>query len=239
MDALDDALRVIASLNDAGVDYVVVGGVALNIHGLVRATEDLLFVRPDAANIERLRQALRAVWSDPDIEQITAEDLCGAYPAVRYGPPEGTVYLDILTRLGETTRFSDLRVEEKEIEGVRVRVATPGTLYRMKRNTGATHRQGGRSGVALGIRAEGRRLSNMPVRKYRSAADMPPSRTRERRPCRVTHPRALGARVRTLPRFAAPRREALPLDRGGECGSRADDFGTDETAVGLAARLNF
>ena len=136
MDSLDAVLRVIASLNDAGVDYVVVGGVALNFHGLIRATEDLdLFVRPDPANIERLRQALKAVWNDPDIEQITAEDLCGEYPAVRYGPPEGTLYLDILTRLGEATQFSDLESEEKQIEGVRVRVATPATLYAMKKDT--------------------------------------------------------------------------------------------------------
>ena len=136
MDALDDALRVIASLNQAGVDYVVVGGVALNVHGLIRATEDLdLFVRPDPENIERLRVALRAVWPDPHIDQITAEDLCGDYPSIRYGPPEGSLYLDILTRLGEATHFSDLQYEEKVVEGVRVRVATPRTLYRMKRGT--------------------------------------------------------------------------------------------------------
>ena len=136
MDALDDVLRVISSLNEAGVDYVVVGGVALNIHGLVRATEDLdVFVRPDPENIERLRLALKAVWADPEIDQITADDLCGDYPAVRYGPPQGELYLDILTRLGEATRYSDLQVQEKEIEGVLVRVATPRTLYRMKRDT--------------------------------------------------------------------------------------------------------
>lgn len=136
MDALDDVLRVVASLNEARVDYVVVGGVALNVHGLVRATEDLdVFVRPEPENIERLRSALRAVWTDPEIDKITAEDLCGDYPAVRYGPPEGTLYLDILTRLGEATLFSDLEAEEKEIEGVRVRVATPKTLYRMKKDT--------------------------------------------------------------------------------------------------------
>jgi hypothetical protein len=127
---------VIASLNEAGVDYAVVGGVALNVHGLVRATEDLdVFVRPDPGNIERLRSALKAVWADPEIDQITAEDLCGDYPAVRYGPPEGTLYLDILTRLGEATLFSDLEVQEKDIQGVCVRVATPRTLYRMKRDT--------------------------------------------------------------------------------------------------------
>lgn len=136
VDAFDDALRVIASLNEAGVDYVLVGGAALNVHGLVRATEDLdIFVRPAPENIAKLRDALRSVWQDADIDQITAEDLCGDYPTVRYGPPEGTLYLDILTRLGEATRFSDLEAEEKVIQGVRVRVATPATLYRMKRNT--------------------------------------------------------------------------------------------------------
>jgi hypothetical protein len=136
MDALDDAMRVIASLNDHGVDYVVVGGVAMNLHGLIRATEDLdVFVRPEAENIERLRQALRAVWNDPDIDQITAEDLCGEYPVVRYGPPTGTLYLDILTRLGEATRFADLQAEDKEIEGICVRLATPRTLYLMKKDT--------------------------------------------------------------------------------------------------------
>jgi hypothetical protein len=136
MGDFDQVLRVIVSLNQSGVDYVVVGGVALNFHGLIRATEDLdVFVRPDPDNIRRLRDALRSIWSDPDIEQITAQDLCGEYPAVRYGPPEGNLYLDILTRLGEATLFSDLQAENKEIEGVPVRVATPRTLYRMKRNT--------------------------------------------------------------------------------------------------------
>src|SRR5262245_24201781 len=32
MDALEDALRVISSMNAAGVDYVVVGGIAMNLH---------------------------------------------------------------------------------------------------------------------------------------------------------------------------------------------------------------
>jgi hypothetical protein len=136
MDALEDALRVISSMNAAGVDYVVVGGIAMNFHGVVRATEDLdIFIRPDPENVERLRQALRAVWVDPSIEEITADDLCGDYPAIRYGPPEGALYLDILTRLGEATLFSDLEAEEVEVEGVRVRVATPRTLYRMKKGT--------------------------------------------------------------------------------------------------------
>ena len=136
MEAFDDALRVIGALNAEGVDYVVIGGVALNVHGLVRATEDLdVFIRPDPDNVARLRKALHRVWNDPDIEHITAEDLCGDYPAVRYGPPQGTLYLDILTRLGDATAFADLESEDKMIADVRVCVATPRTLYLMKRDT--------------------------------------------------------------------------------------------------------
>lgn len=136
VDALDEALRVVQSFNEAGVEYIVIGGVALNIHGLVRATEDLdVFVRPDEENIRRVRDALKAVWNDPDIDQITAEDLLGDYPAIRYGPPEGTLYLDILTRLGETTAYADLEAEDKQVAGITIRVATPRSLYRMKKDT--------------------------------------------------------------------------------------------------------
>ena len=136
VDLLDQSLRIIASLNEAAVDYAVVGGVAMNLHGFIRATEALdLFVRAEADNVERLKAALRAVWDDPSIDEITAIDLCGDYPAVRYGPPSGELYLDILTRLGDFARFDDLEVETVEIAGVQIRVASPKTLIRMKRGT--------------------------------------------------------------------------------------------------------
>jgi len=135
-DLLDRTLEVIARLNDEGVEYVVIGGVALNLHGLVRATEDLdLFVCPRSDNIAALRRALRRVWDDPEIEQITAEDLCGDYPAVRYGPPDGSLPLDILTRLGDLVRYEDLEHEQIEIEGIRVTVVTPMMLMKMKAGT--------------------------------------------------------------------------------------------------------
>lgn len=135
-DLLDKTLEVIARLNDEGVAYVVIGGVALNLHGLVRATEDLdIFVRPESDNIAALRRALKRVWDDPEIEQLTAEDLCGDYPAVRYGPPDGSLPLDILTRLGEFATFDDLEHEMIAIEGVDVRVVTPKTLFWLKAGT--------------------------------------------------------------------------------------------------------
>jgi hypothetical protein len=135
-DLLDKTLEVISRLNDEGVEYVVIGGVAMNLHGLVRATEDLdVFVRPAEANISALRRALRRVWDDPEIDRITAEDLCGSYPAVRYGPPDDSLPLDILARLGELASFDDLEHELVDIEGVEVRVATPRTLHWLKAGT--------------------------------------------------------------------------------------------------------
>ena len=127
---------VLAALEREGVEYVVFGGVALNLQGLARATEDLdVFVAPTEENINRLRTALLTVFDDPHIEEITAKDLLGDYPAVQYVPPDGVFHIDILTRLGEAFRFEDLESERVDFDGLEVSVVTPAMLYRMKRGT--------------------------------------------------------------------------------------------------------
>ena len=133
---LEVAKTVLAALEREGVRYVVFGAVAINLLGLARATEDLdLFIAPESDNIERLKAALRSVFADPSIEEILAEDLLGDYPAVQYNPPSGDFHLDILTRLGEAFQFEDLEAERIDLDGLWVSVASPRTLYRMKRNT--------------------------------------------------------------------------------------------------------
>lgn len=105
----DVLVRVLRALEARGVEYAIFGAVALNLHGIVRATQDLdLFVAPDRANVQRLKEALRDVIDDPSIDQITADDLLGDYPAVQYTPPDESFYIDILTRLGEAFSFGDL-----------------------------------------------------------------------------------------------------------------------------------
>jgi hypothetical protein len=72
--------------------------------GIGRLTQDIdLFVRPTEENVERLRRALRSVWSDPSIDEITASDLATAYPVIQYVAPDGTP-IDLLSRLGEACR---------------------------------------------------------------------------------------------------------------------------------------
>lgn len=128
--------QVLAALERERVRYVVFGAVALALHGLPRATEALdLFIAPERDNVERLKAALRSVFHDPEIEQITADDLLGEYPAVQYGPPEGPFHIDILTRLGERFDFATLESERVDFGGVTVSVVTPTILYRMKRDT--------------------------------------------------------------------------------------------------------
>jgi hypothetical protein len=128
--------RVLAALHDHRVAYKVFGAVALNLHGLARATEDLdIFVEPDAENITRLRSALRSVFDDPCIDEITAEDLLGAYPAVQYVPPAGTFHIDILTRLGERFAYDSLAAEVVDLDGTPVTIVTARTLYEMKKDT--------------------------------------------------------------------------------------------------------
>ena len=128
--------RLIAALETRGVRYAIFGAVAMNLHGLVRVTEDLdLFVAPESVNIDRLRLALHDVFSDPEIDKITAADLLGEYPSVRYVPPQGSFYLDILTRLGSAFLFADLETERVPFDGLTATVVTPRTLYRMKKDT--------------------------------------------------------------------------------------------------------
>jgi len=108
----------------------------MNLHGLPRFTEDLdVFIEPTRENVEAVKRALRKVYDDPNIDEISADDLAGEYPAVQYVPPEGDFHVDILTRLGDAFRFEDLEPDETTLEGVKVRLVSPRTLFRMKKDT--------------------------------------------------------------------------------------------------------
>jgi hypothetical protein len=132
----DEVMAILEALQQENVDYVLVEGVAVGLHGFERATNDVdLFVRPTEDNVMRLRSALRRVFDDPSIDDIHAEDLAGEFPTIRYGPPEADFYVDILGRLGSAIAYDDLQAQDLDVAGVRVRLATPETLYRMKRDT--------------------------------------------------------------------------------------------------------
>jgi Nucleotidyl transferase AbiEii toxin, Type IV TA system len=132
----DRAEQVLRAFEREGVRYAVVGGAALNFHGIARFTEDVdLFIAPERENIDRLKAALHSVFGDPDIDQITADDLLGDYPAIQYVPPDGSFHLDLLTRLGTAFSYADLEIVRLPFVDFEISVVSPRTLYRMKRDT--------------------------------------------------------------------------------------------------------
>lgn len=92
-------------------------------------------LRPTPENVERIRAALRSIWPDPHIDEITAADLAGAYPTIRYGPPDGDILIDLLAGPGTAWRFDDIQCERRTFGGVMMNVATPAMLFEVKRRT--------------------------------------------------------------------------------------------------------
>ena len=131
MDHFRDFLKVLKAMDDEGVDYILIGGFAVILHGLPHFTTDMdFFIKMRLKNVLKLRKALYSVFADSDIEEITFDELI-KYPVIRYGTPDG-FHIDIMAQLGEVATYNDLKYEVMEIEGQKIRVATAETLLKLK-----------------------------------------------------------------------------------------------------------
>lgn len=128
-------LDIMRALSAEKVDYVLIGGFAVILHGLSRLTADIdIFIQPESGNLERLKKALRRVFpEDEEIDSLSLRDFQD-YAVVRFGTAD-EFYIDFIAGIGEMFRYEDLKYEIRDIEGVQVRTATPETLLRMKENT--------------------------------------------------------------------------------------------------------
>lgn len=125
--------RLLASLNAADVRYVVIGATAFAVHGWVRATADLdLFVDPDPANLERLRNCLRDFGYD--VEDASVEDF-GRYKILlrQYDLP-----LDLHPFVMGISGFEEVwsRRIQDDLGGVQIPFASLDDLIAMKRAAG-------------------------------------------------------------------------------------------------------
>jgi hypothetical protein len=133
-DQFRDFMQVLEAFWKQEVDYILIGGVAVIFYGLQRLTRDIdIFIKMDIKNIEQLRKALYMVYEDSSIEEITFNEL-NNYPVIRYGTPNG-FYIDIISRLGEVATYEELKYEVIDCQGIKIRVATPETLYKLKKDT--------------------------------------------------------------------------------------------------------
>lgn len=130
----DKFFTVLNSLSYLKVDYVLVGEFALVLHGALKFTQYLEFiVKNDELNLEKLRKALSLVFADESIKEITGIEL-NNYAVIRYGTPDD-FFIDIIANIGEKFSYEDLKFEEVEFNGIKVRIASPETLYKMKERT--------------------------------------------------------------------------------------------------------
>jgi len=134
MEFFENFLGILKALWQEKVEYILIGGFAVIIHGMPRVTQDLdIFVKMDPENIDKLRKALKTVFNDDSIDGITFSDLKD-YSVIRYGTPNG-FYIDILGRIGEVAVYDDLEYETITVEGIQVRIAAIETLYWLKKDT--------------------------------------------------------------------------------------------------------
>jgi predicted nucleotidyltransferase len=129
-------------LNEAGVRYVLIGGVAAIVHGSARITEDLDIFGPlDHANavaIIRALSGLRPRWRHrPDLPVITPDNpqlhgLKNMYLSCDLG------LMDVLGEVPEAGTYVEVeaRSEVVDFRGLPVRVVDLGTLITIKRAVG-------------------------------------------------------------------------------------------------------
>lgn len=141
--SVPDLSGLLAALTETNVKFVVVGGVALAAHEIVRATEDVDIVPdPDSANIDALVNTLLTLDA-----RLTLDPSRGLGPAERRALHQGRNLsvsttrgdLDILMRMPGVPSFAELEAEAFTVTltGVELRVCSRDHLIRMKRARGS------------------------------------------------------------------------------------------------------
>jgi hypothetical protein len=136
-----DPQRIFAVLNAHSVEYVVVGGLAVQVHGHVRMTNDLdLIPAPTPENMRRLADALNALNArvlNKGSEGTTID--AGMLPRAtlwQFTTTAGDI--DVLHDAPGAASFESLRARSLEVSlgGLRIPFAGRDDLISMKRASG-------------------------------------------------------------------------------------------------------
>lgn len=130
---LEDLKSIAEAMRLHAVEYVVFGGIALNVHRVPRATQDIdIFIRNSKENIDNFLKAFRTLpmflnITDADLVSLVEDHAfdCGV---IKFG---GDIGLDIATSMGERT-IDSLSIEMITLDGVEIPVITLEQLYEMK-----------------------------------------------------------------------------------------------------------
>jgi predicted nucleotidyltransferase len=141
-----DIRGILAELNREGIEFLVIGGVAVGFHGYVRATKDVDIVpAPDPQNLERLARILRQLDAQVEgAEEFEDEELLDPTDPEVLGLGGNWVLstrlgrFDIMQWIGEDALWAKLAPAaiETEIDGLPIRVVSYEDLVALKELAG-------------------------------------------------------------------------------------------------------
>jgi hypothetical protein len=140
---LEDLISLCRALNREGARYVLIGGFAVVLHGLVRTTKDIdLLVDSSQDNIRKVKRALASL---PDnAGALVADDDVAKYRVVRVADE---FVVDLMAEACGLSYDNVLAegVERHTVEGIEIPIAGKETLIKTK----ATIRDSDRSDVGF------------------------------------------------------------------------------------------
>jgi hypothetical protein len=128
--------KLLVLLADGEVAFVLVGGVAVTLHGYVRLTEDVdVLIERTPENIDRLLTIL-GDYGEGFARELSPEDFSDEEGAIRIVEESEMSQIDIFTRISGRL-YSELAsdAETLELKGRRILFASKNALLRLKRDS--------------------------------------------------------------------------------------------------------
>lgn len=137
-----DLRELFRALAEHGVDYLVIGGVAAQVHGRRRTTKDLdVTPAPDSENFKRLAAALVALDAHPvELGASAPTPTADQLHVAAVVPPLTTRHgeLHILNEVPGATAYAGMRTRAltTDLDGIVIQIVGVDDLIRMKQATG-------------------------------------------------------------------------------------------------------
>ena len=125
--------RLLVLLAEAGIRFVVVGGIAVTLQGYVRLTEDVaLLLDDDASNISRLLETL-AGYGEGFARELSPQDFTPDEGAIRIVEETEQCQIDLFTRMPGRT-YGDVLGDADRflLRGFEIRYASKASLIAWK-----------------------------------------------------------------------------------------------------------
>jgi len=128
--------KLLVILAEAGVEFVVVGGVAVTLHGYVRLTDDVdILIESSPTNIQRFLDSL-ANYGEGFARELSSEDFTDEEGAIRIVEETELSQVDVFTRMSGL-RYLDLKMDASilSLHGHEIAYASKSALIRLKSNS--------------------------------------------------------------------------------------------------------